>query len=378
MTAIVAPPRPLVVLTGFAGYGALWGPYLASLPGIRAATGATTGQLGLALLVGAVAALPAMAWVGRLLDRHGRVVAVSVVISFAVAAVLPMWAGSVPGLVVAVALFGFGSGACNVVMVALASTAEAGTGVRVMNQAHALFSVGLLVCSLGTGALGAMGVPAGLLCTVPAACVVFWALKVRGQFPVRVRNRVRRRPVRPVALLCLLAGLAMLVESGVQQWSAVFLSDVVHAPLMWSSAAPGVFAGMMAAGRFGGHWLLPHTGERVLLVAAGVVSGCGVVLLATAGTPSTALVGTALVGLAISVATPTVYGLAGRAAPPGDSGAAIGATASWANLGLLLGPALLGQFADHTDLRTAVVVLLPACLAVCLLARTIPTNVRTR
>ncbi|GAB2979290.1 MFS transporter [Saccharothrix stipae] len=380
MTVIAAPPRNAVVPVAFTAYGALWGPYLAALPEVRAATGATTGQLGLALLVGAVAALPAMAWVGRLLDRFGRVVVASVLVLFAVTAVLPTTAGSVPGLVVSIALFGFGSGACNVVVVALASAEEARTGARVMNRAHALFSVGVLVFSALTGLVATAGVPARAVSVVLAIGLVGWVWAVRDSFPEHVGRHERRarrertpgarRPrVRPVPLLVLLAGLAMLVESGVQQWSAVFLSDVLDAAPPWSAAAPGVFAGMMAAGRLGGHWLSVRAADRTLLQAAGLVSGVGVLLIATAAEPLIALAGTALVGAAISVATPITYGLAGRGAPPGESGALIGATASLANLGLLLGPALVGQIADRSDLRTAMVVLAPVCLVVCLLGR---------
>lgn len=376
--AVRKPARPGLVLAGFTAYGALWGPYLSAMPEIQRSAGADAGQLGFALLAGALAALPAMMWVGRLVDRHGRPVVVAVVALFAMAAVTPMCVSSVPELVVAVALFGFGSGACNVVVVALASDAEAGAGRRVMSRAHALFSVGVLACSLATAAVQAAGVSPRTVAAALAVAVVGGAVAVRDRVPARLaagpRPR-RRRTIRPAALLCLLAGLAMVVESGVQQWSAVFLRDALGAPPAWASVAPGVFAAAMALGRLGTHWLSGRVTERTVLFLGGALAGVGILLLVATRLPLGGLAGAALVGAAISVSTPTTYGLAGRRAPADERGAVIGATASLANLGLLLGPALVGQVAQLAGLRAALTTLCLACVAVCLLAFRLPRPV---
>jgi MFS family permease len=231
-----APPRTGVVLIGFAGYGALWGPYLAALPQIRAATGVDSGQLGLALFVGAVAAIPPMAMVGRLADRFGRAVTVPVLASFGVVAVLPLLADSMPTLVAAVALFGIGSGAYNVVIVALASAVESTGRTRVLAKAHALFSIGVLVFSTATGFAGTYGISPTAISITLSCALVWWVFTVRHALP-RVPGssgappRPGIRAVRPSVVLCLLAGSAMVVESGVQQWSAIALRDLTTASL---------------------------------------------------------------------------------------------------------------------------------------------------
>ncbi|HET6291695.1 MAG TPA: MFS transporter, partial [Amycolatopsis sp.] len=260
VAVITAAPRTGTVFAGFTAYGALWGPYLSMLPDVRHATGAGEAQLGAALLIGALAAMPAMFALGKLLDRFGRPVVVATFAGFALIAPTPALAGSVPGLFLTLGLFGFGSGACNVVVVALAASAEAGDGPRVMNRAHALFSVGLLTCSLGTGAARSAGVPAEVIALTLSTVVVFGAVVARNSVPGRLVRQGREPGKRTrlgsaVLLLCLLAALAMVVESGVQQWSAVFLADVTRAPVGISAAAPGVFAAGMALGRLGGHWL---------------------------------------------------------------------------------------------------------------------------
>ena len=360
------------VLAAFFAYGALWGPYLATLPDVQRATGADAAQLGHALLVSALVTMPGMYVVGRLLDRFGRPVVVAAIVVFAIAATGPSLSGSVPALVLATALLGFGSGACNVVVVALAATAESRTGARVMNRAHALFSVGLLAGSLGTGVARTQGVPGHVVATGVAVGVVLWAIAAARRLPVDIVRRARRvegrRPRPPVLLLALVAAAAMVVESGVQQWSSVYLATATGAGAGVAAVAPGVFAAAMAAGRLGGHVLAARVSERLLLVCSGLLSGAAVLVLAAATDPVHGLVAVAAVGGAMSVSLPTVYGLVGRRVPAEDRGAAIGAVASVASVGLLVGPALVGQIAQGSDLPAALATLSVASAVMCLLA----------
>jgi MFS family permease len=183
-------------------------------------------------------------------------------------------------------------------------------------------------------------------------------------------RRVRR--VRVAAVICLLAALAMLVESGVQQWSAIFLAGTVGVSATLAAAGPGLFAAGMAVGRFAGHWLSCRASDRTILLSSGALAAAGVLMLAAAAGPEPGLAGTALVGVAISVVTPTSYGIVGRHATPDERGSAIGSVASLASLGLLLGPAAVGQVASWTDPRTAIAALSVAALAICLLAFRVP------
>jgi MFS family permease len=381
MVAVVtASPRTGVVFGGFAAYGALWGPYLSMLPEVQRSTGASAAQLGAALLIGALTSMPAMLAVGRLLDRFGRPVAVATIVVYAAIAVGPSIAFSVPSLIVAVALFGFGSGACNVVVVTLAVTAEAASGQRVLNRAHALFSIGLLACSVGTGLSTAAGVSAQVIAFSLAGFVVLTTLAARDRFPPHMLRRTARpgrrsRPSRFGLVLCLLAGLAMFVESGVQQWSAVFLVTVSAAPAGLAAMAPGVFAGASALARLGTHELARLVPDRWVLVLCGALAGVGTLVLATADSVAVALAGIALVGGAVSVPPPVAYGLAGARANPAERGAVIGTTTSVASVGLLLGPAVVGQIAEQTGLRVAIASLVPFAAVICLVALRMTTRI---
>ena len=359
------------VFLAFAAFGLLWGLYAAALPMIKSRTGTSDGALGTALVCVGLAAAPAMFVVGRLLDRFGRTTAVAAVISFAVVAPLPTFATNLATLVASLLLFGAGSGACDVVINSLAATVEAESGSRVLNRAHALFSLGLLVGSVVTAVSRASGLSASWPLLVFSLLTIASALALHNRVPVRLMrpaaNGDQEKPTRTVNWLVIgfgsIAALAALVESGVQQWSAVFLQDVVGSPGL-SSLAPGIFAGSMALGRLGGHALTTKVSDRITLFCSGVVATLGVVVTATAQFPFTALLGFAVTGAAISVAAPTIYGIAGRVASPQHRGAVIGTTASIAYIGLLLGPAVVGQLASLTSLRTAIAALSITSLAV--------------
>ena len=117
----------------------------------------------------------------------------------------------------------------------------------------------------------------------------------------------------------------------------------------------------MALGRLGGHWVSTRRSDRAVLLLSGLLSGLGVLCVAFSHQAVLALVGFAVTGLAVSVAAPTVYSLAGRAAPAERRGAVIGSTASLGYVGLLLGPVVVGQIAHVTQLRTAIGSLAVVC-----------------
>jgi MFS family permease len=369
------PPRPVptgawhanaVVLAAFAGFGLTWGMYAAAISAIRAATGVSDGFLGGALSGIGLTALPAMLFAGRLIDRAGRPAFVAALALFAVTAPLPVFASSGPALVITLLFFGGCSGAFDVTINHAAVAAETATGRRVLNRAHAVFSLALLAGSLILGASRAAGAAPGL------PLVVLGTLLLAGTAPAWLGLAGPHSAAEPEAAtpggrhawagpLVWVAGtlgvLALLVESGLQQWSAVFFEDVLKTRPAVSSLGPAVFAGAAAAGRLTGHFLGRVLGDVPLLVCAGIVAAPGVLLLATAGHPAVALAGLFLAGAGISVGAPTVYGFAGRRVPASARGRTVAAVSGIAYVGLLGGPGLVGQLADLLSLRWAIGVL---------------------
>jgi MFS family permease len=348
-----------VVLAAFAGFGVTWGMYAAAIPAIRAATGVSDGFLGTALSCVGLTALPAMLFAGRLIDRVGRPAFVVALALFAVTAPLPMVVSSGPALVVTLLVFGGCSGAFDVAINHAAVAAEATTGRRVLNRAHAVFSLGLLAGSLLLGVSRSAGLTprwplAALALVLLAGAVPAWAGLTGAPGPGPATGGRGPWTGGLVWVAGTLGILALLVESGLQQWSAVFLEDVLSTSPVTSSLGPAAFAGAAAAGRLAGHYLGQKVGDVGLLVGAGLIAAPGAVLLATAGGPAVALAGLFLAGTGISVGSPTLYGFAGRRVPASARGRMVAAVSGLAYVGLLGGPGLVGRLADLFSLRWAI------------------------
>ena len=371
------------VLAAFACFGLVWGMYAAAMPAIKAATGASDGVLGAAVSAAGLAALPAMFGIGRLADRFGRNAFLAAAALFAATTPLPLFAGSVPTLAAGFLVFGGCSGAFDVVINHIAAEYEEAARRRVLNKAHAVFSTGLLAGSAGMGALRGAGVRPGWVLAATAGVMLVMAVPLWRLLPSRPphvpvpgssrgdsggpgyrtgRPAAGRRLSARVWLLGGLGLLALLVESGVQQWSAVLLEDVLRAAPVIAGLGPAVFAAAEALGRLGSQRLISRLGDVRLLACSGLIAVPGTVLLGVAGSPAIALAGVAIAGIGISAAAPTLYGLAGRSADQRDRGRTIAAVSGVAYVGLLGGPGVVGQVAGVTSLHLALALLAPVAL----------------
>ncbi|MCW2713479.1 MAG: major facilitator superfamily transporter [Frankiales bacterium] len=349
------------LLLGFAAFGGFWGAWSAVLPDVRTQTGLPDGQLGLALAAIAVAALPAMPVAGRLVDRHGarRLIPVSMG-SFAAVAVLPGFAEGLVPLVLALLLLGATTGALDVLLNTATASWERREGTRLMAGAHGCFSVGVLVASVATGVARDLG--AGPR-TVLGASAALLALATLVQPPYR--GVVREEPVgngrRRIAPLLLALGLltaaSFLIEDAVQAWSALHLERTHDAPPWVGGLGPGVFAGAMAAARFGAQALGRSVSDARLVGGGGGVLAVGLLLLALGPGPAVVLVGALVAGAGVGVLAPTLFSAVGSRSLPGQEGADLALVSATGYLGFVLGPPLVGLLSALTSLPTALALL---------------------
>jgi predicted MFS family arabinose efflux permease len=344
-------------LLGFAGFGLFWGAWGAALPLVQSHAGASDAALGLALLCIGAGALASMRPAGRLVDRVGPRLLPLVVVVFAATAVLPALATSAAALAAALLLLGAASGAVDVAINAEAAHAEA-EGRPAMNLAHALFSASVVAASvlvgllrtIGAGAAGVLGTVAALLLGVALALAL---LRVeRAEVATPPRAPLLHIPA-PLIILGALAAVAYLVENAWQSWSAVHLESTLGASPAVAALGPALFGGSAAVGRLAAHGLAERVAERRLLAAGAAIGAAGTLLGALAPTAAVALVGIALAGAGTSVCAPTLIGLAGRLAAPGERGSAVSAVATIAYAGFLVGPAAVGLAAGAAGLPAA-------------------------
>jgi MFS family permease len=306
---------------------------------------------------------------GRLADRLGGRVVPLTLVAFGVAAALPALARSLPVLFVLLLLVGLGTGSLDVAINARAAAVEAARRVRVMDGLHAFFSLGVLVGGAGAGLLRKAGAHPSWILGGVAALIVLTAVanlspKTERQPPTPRRARLGRSLLIVGAVLA----LAFVVESGVEQWSALFLERTFDSSPAVSGFGPGLFAASMATGRLlAQRFANPSVTAR--MVFAGVAAASGAGLAALSPHPALALGGFVLAGLGLALSAPTLFGVAGRIGGEGGRGAALSTVAILGYLGFLAGPPLIGGVSGASTLRGGFVFL---CVVAVLLALCAP------
>lgn len=317
----------------------------------------TGGDTAVGLVVGAfsLSALVLRPWAGRLVDRHGRAVAMAgggVVFAGSVAAY--GWAGSVEELAALRLLTGVGDAFFFVgALTAMTDLAP----VERRGEAISLFSLSLYVGlavgpPLGELLFGAAGsttvwlVAAGsALVAVLLTAAVGETRAETGEADAGVVRLVPRAAVVPATLLLALVwGMA-----GFLAFMPLYALDL---------GLPGAgfllfgFAGIVVVIRGAGARVPDRLGAvrsvRVALLC------CTIGLALIGGSRSTAglVAGTAVLGVGIALGTPAIMMLALERAPAGERGAVMGTVSMSIDLATGLGPASFGLVAAATDRGT--------------------------
>ena len=312
------------------------------------------------LFVG-VGALLSMRATGALIDRHGDVVLPIVIVLFAAAGVLPAVAHGVGPLALALGLVGVTSGGLDVAVNTAATEAEERTQRSIMSLAHGLFSIGVIVMAAATGVLrsaGASPLPilagTGLVLAACAAVVTASSnLAARPPEHVHIDRPVWWRPPPRLLVLGLLVGLAFLVESVWQNWSAVHLERDLDASPFVSALGPAVFGTAAAIGRLAGSRTSFGLSRNDLVRAGALLAAVGTLIAALATWSPVVLGGIALAGLGTSICAPILLSITGDGVNRGRRGSAMGTVTTLGYLGFALAPAIVGGLAQALTLPTA-------------------------
>jgi MFS family permease len=359
---------------GFALFGAFWGCWGASIPAIRDQADVSEAQLGTALLFVGAGALPAMLASGRVVDRWGERAAAVLLTALGGAGILvAALAQSFVTLTVALAVVGAASGAADVGINTMAGAAQRATGGPIVSRAHATFSAAVVAGSLLTGALASAGASPVLSFSLVAAAAVATAAAIARSAPATAHAETapgdRRRIGRLGMVLALgaLGALAFAVENGHQNWSALYLRDVLDAGPAVAAAGPAVFAGVVAITRLvtGG---LGLRRPALLLGCGALVAAAGTAVVGAAGSVAVGLGGLALAAAGTAVLFPTLLGVLTEIVPGHARGAATSVLTVVAYLGFTAGPVYVGFWADAAGLPGAMTALALLAVALALVA----------
>lgn len=360
--------RPLMV---FLALGILWGGLAALVPPIKARLGASDGLYGTLMLAATCGSILAV-WVAPLAERRlgGHAMMLFAFVMAAGFALVGQTTGPY-GFVTALFFAALGTGTADVLANAEISEIETRTGKALMNLNHAAFSMTFAASAATTGLMRDAGwgppLAMGLLAAVAAGLVPLMRF---GQPPARTSQS----PSGPVGLppvLIALAGLIVLagflVESASEGWSALHLERTLGASPTEGALGPALFGGMMALGRFAGHFLPRRVPDLLVMGLASALAAAGFALISAATAIAPAYLGFALAGLGISVIAPLAFGLVGRVVREEQRLPAISQVAAMGYGAFFVGPPAIGALAELYGLPMAFATIAAVLLAVAVL-----------
>ncbi|MEU4213177.1 MFS transporter [Streptomyces sp. NPDC026206] len=348
----------------FALDGFLFAGWVVRIPAIKEQTGASAGDLGMALLGVSAGAVATMMVTGRLCRRFGShpvTVVSALLMSLGIA--LPPLAHSALALGLVLLVFGAAYGGINVAMNSAAVDLVAALRRPVMPGFHAAFSVGgMLGAGLGGLVAGDLSATHHLL-LLSAAGLVVAAGAGRALLthpaprpparttpaPAAPGGRPSGRERRLIAVFGVIALCTSYGEGALADWGALHLEQDLTARPGVAAAGYAAFALAMTLGRLTGTALLERLGQTRVLVAGGATAALGMLIGSLAPTVWAAFAGFAITGLGLANAFPVAIGRAGELAGPG--GVAGASTLGYG--GMLLGPPAIGFLADRFSLPVA-------------------------
>ncbi|MFC5218396.1 MFS transporter [Streptomyces coerulescens] len=364
----------IAITAFFALDGFLFAGWVVRIPAVKQQTGASAGDLGLALLGVSAGAVLTMTLTGRLCRRYGShqvTVVCAVLLSLSVA--LPPLTHSVLALGAVLLIFGAAYGGINVAFNSAAVDLVTALRRPIMPSFHAAFSLGGMVgAGLGglvagslspTRHLAALAV-IGLLVTAVAAPTLLRhepppaPTLLRHESPStptpapsaqETARRPRGRTRGLVIVFGLIAGCTAYGEGAMADWGALHLEQDLDASSGVAALGYSCFALAMTIGRLSGTALLERLGHGRTVVAGGATAAAGMLLGSLAPSLWAALLGFAVTGLGLANLFPVAVERAGTLAGP--NGVATASTFGYG--GMLLGPPAIGFMADWLSLPVA-------------------------
>ncbi|MER7669928.1 MFS transporter [Kitasatospora sp. NPDC096128] len=343
----------------FFALGFQYATWVSRVPALKARLDLGEAQIGLLLMTCGIGAAVSFPLVAVLMRRFGsRLLSMLSALALGVVLLALSVVPNYPVTLLVLFCDGVAVGCLNVAMNAQGAALEARFERTTMSRLHATFSAGSLLAALlasgvnaFTGSLAVhFGLAAGLLAVLVSAARP--GLLAEGPAeaaePVEQAGKKARRFALPAAAT-LWMGLAMVfgtvTEGAMNDWSALYLKDVVDAGAGLAPLGIAVVSVMMVCARIFADGWRTRFGDGRIVRTGSLLAGLGLALALLTGGVVPTLLGFACVGLGVAAVTPCVYVAAAR-----QGSDALSLVAAMGTTGLLAGPAVIGFIAGGTSL----------------------------
>ncbi|MEO6015562.1 MAG: MFS transporter [Devosia sp.] len=347
------------VFAAFAAYAFTMGNVFPRLPDIQHAMGVAEGALGLGLIGTPVGTLISLTFAAPLLERIGfRRALLSLIPLLAILYAIAMLAPSPLVFFFLLIPVGLAIGCIEMIVNLEADRTEHAVGFRIMNRAHAFWSIGFF----GAGLFGAWVAQLGLSPLLHLGIVIPLSMLATIVFLGGYKPSPHRSggstdaapkfaaPTGAIGILVVVTLSAMIMEGASMDWSAIYMRNVFESGPFLAGLAVATFAFSQAATRFFADSFVeahsPSAVARVLLALLFV--SCLVIFFSP--WPILSLLGFAMAGAGTSAIFPLAMSAAAQRT---DRPAAINvaALAQTSFVVFLLAPPLLGTVAEHFGIR---------------------------
>jgi MFS family permease len=363
--------KPFAVFLVFALSGIIFGTWSSSIPFIRHGLGLDEAQLGFVLLFFSVGVIIGNPITVMVLHHLGLSWSISLslllsTITFALTATATNWWLSVCFL----SISGFLFSVLNVAMNSAAAWFEDLVKRKVMSTCHGMWSAGAMVGSAVCSAVLSFGISPfwwflGGIGSISLISMMIAFESLKGiKSPVISDHTTESKFQWPNAMLWSVIFISLccnLTEGTMADWAALFMRDEVGSAHWLEGWGFGVYAFFMAVTRFFGDRLMVRYTPQQILKAGGLLACMGLMLAIWTQTEVATLIGFGLVGCGVALGAPILYGIAARA-PGMAPGAGLATMNTFAMVGFLSGPALIGFCARATSLPTALTIVAAVCL----------------
>ncbi|MFF9567028.1 MFS transporter [Streptomyces sp. NPDC014685] len=341
----------------FCFLGFQYATWASRLPAIKAELDLTEAELGLLLMACGAGAAASFPLVAVLMRRMGSRRLALVSVGF-LSLLLPALAvaPNYPVALLVICCDGVAVGSLNVAMNAQGAALEAAHERTAMARLHAVFSAGSLLAALLASGVNALTPKVAVHFAVAAVLLLLLVgLTWKGLLvedppaPEQQAPKKSRRRLTMPSRVTIWMGCAMVfgtvTEGAMNDWSALYMEDVVGAASELAPLGIAVVSGMMVLARlFADGWRSRWGDGRIVRVGS-AVAGTGLALALLAGGVVPTLIGFACVGLGVAAVTPCIY-----VAAAGQGTDALALVAAMGTTGLLAGPALIGFIAEAGSL----------------------------
>ncbi len=336
------------------------GTWVLYIPQVKEKLNLDDGQIGLALFclaLGLLSIIPFLPWLTKTIGL-GRCTFIGISL-FSIMFIFPVLTTSYVWLCISLYIVGIFSGFTDISMNTLVSEIEKRDNVNFMSSAHGFFSLGGAIgATLGMVIMNFIKTPLVHFMIMSGLVIGINFILIKSYYHIKESivehssEKVSINSYMPLIVLAILAMIVMGNEGAIEQWSSIYLKDIVN---VTSENLVGlgftIFSITMTIGRFLGDGISEKIGSVKVIVLGCVLAVLGYILVLSNSLVFT-VVGFGIIGLGFSVIIPELIRLAGKTKTISAS-KAISFVTGTGFAGFMVGPIIMGYISDAFTLQVS-------------------------